>query len=989
MSDTEKKVEVEIVVDPDVQAALERRKEAMRKANARPRGPDGHFLKATQALKDAVESGKTIAEAKEAAKPYRGPKHDLKPYDIPLHTMTFRDELASYAHHDCLKHFCCDDLDMIRERRCGTLRIVDLCIAGRKPGEGYALLSDTTEVHQLRKFVDKALFKPTASGGNPPLIDDEYRNVLAIRVGKMVLFNSNRTIVSEFLKRREDHENGRNYIQARMENHGALPIPFNEAAKASKEPLAPFVIEVISRAAPERFPRLAPSDFSDWGRGDPITMAVVHFQGAAVYRIKDRVFLFDCDRNDIEFGLFNGFFSEVEPYDSETREAMAAACTDSNSDPCAEKKSLDFNGFGVREAYRRMAPRMNPCEEDVLKTYGKKHAVMRQGELFFYELDNSALPDLLKEYNLVDYRTRARTSWLWSTTPPAKVVTAELDRKNEYVAYSEALSAIERVDSIRLCAMNFVLNAWLNEQIKKNPEWLSELDFGDSYDAKTFKGANPLLDKQCEGGFGNHGNSRLDCYRALLKAHLGEFNDFMGERDLQSKYVEKPYVLPQSARTLENVKCKWFDEGTALDAGVVIIERCERLLRAIGRSHNLSSEVAVLMDRSGVIGTDANPDSYTSDRSRTPLLTIDGIEIRRDLARRGADVAHGLATAPLNPQHVVVGGYDESRATEEIRRGLSSIPTAEPLRMYGKSGVAAITTVLGNIKAERNRFSHVPVSAIEDPKTFLGEHSGRTLWEFVVFDPETEGKKPDSPTCYIEIRADNFVIQYDMGKLRSGSVTEAIIRRIFMIQNVDGEEFKAVKLGGVLYDLGRHAVEEFVPLLNEGNEIRILPPNRLPLAYVKSFDERKDEIVREVCRTRYEMKEEDAREHWEDVRDWWILREVFFGNKNHEDSWLGSFEVKPEDEPHLRHASSCTMTEGVRRTFGQKDDFVSGGLDEKGRSTKNCVQGDKRLTPIALVRGIVQHTGDRIEHVPVCLNRWCLILTNSSNNNYTTRGYVD
>ena len=981
----EKKVEVEIVVDHDAEAA-EKRKEAIRKANARPRDEHGHFMTTGSSPKKSKKADKP------AKKEYKGPKSDLKPYDIPLTRMSFREELASYAHNDCIKHFCCDDMDMIRERRCGTLRIVDLCFAGRKPGEGYAMLSETADTQSFGNKLPDDLLKKTATGKEPPEIDNTYRNVLAVRVGKTVIFNSGSTIVSNFLKRREDHENGRNYVQARMEAHGALPIPFNEAANASKERLAPFLVEVISRAASERFPRLSQSDFAaeNW-RTLPTTMVVAHFQGAAVYKIKDKLFLFDCDRNDIEFGLFNGFFSEVEPFDTETREEMIKTCTDFNSDPC--KTGKEYNGYGVREAYRRMAPRFNEGEKLVeSKFVDHGGSVKRQGELFFYPVKDGTMYELVKQYGLAEV-DRGRHGWFWGHIPPAKIVADEFEGHNKMVAYSEALPAIERIDLIRVCALNFVLNAWLKDRIEEHPEWIENLDTGSNSSSKAFKGLNPLRNKESEGGFGAARDARMKAYQSLVYRHINEFNDWLGDRSLSSKYVARPYVLPQSVGTLENVNYKRYT-GSAIDCGIGIVSRCEELMRSIGRSHGLAEEVAWCLDTTGRHGERENIDSFNVQRGNEILLKIDGIEVSRDTAHRGVDALHGIGYDPLNPNHIEVGGYDESEATEAVRRGLASIPTSETLRCYGKSGVGAIKTVLGNIKMPNNRFVRRSAASIINPKKWLKEHGDNyTIWEFTTFDPEKEKRLEEKNENendvelaeHIEIKSDNFVIRSDMDRY-DGGTTDELLRHIWMIQNVEGQECRAVKLGGVLYDMGRHAVEEFVPFINETNEIRIAPPSRLPVAFVKMFDERKDEVIRSVARSRYGISEAELREHWEDVRDYEILRTVFLGDRHNHSAWLGTFEVAPEDEFRLRDVRS-EATPGVRRTFGQPDDSLVGCLDKNGRYTGKCVNGKERLVPVALVRGLVHHTNG--EHIPIYLSRWHLIMTNSSNNNYTTRGYID
>lgn len=962
-------------------SADELRKEAMRIANRRPRGPGGRFLKAGEAPADAK------AEAVRKA-----PPADLKPYDFDKN-QTLEEELISYKHDDAIAHFACDPLESIRPKKYGSLRIVELNAFTKAAENGFALVSDTANT----------AFSPSRGDtdcGNGVYVMDGFSNILAVRTRDGVTYNSGDTRVSEFLKRREDESNGRNYVQARLEAHGGYGLPFAEAAVASGERFAPFIAKIVSKAGDEKLLVRSPDFFSGrigW-RNSMDTLSVRHFQGAAVYLIGEHAFLFDVDRKDIDFGVFNGFFSEIEPYGHETRQEMI------------ERVSGDD---GVGQAYNRMRPRRNEWEREAIHerqptsetedTWYSLRGVKRQGELFFFPIERKDMKELLFRYGLT------KVSVYGCMNIPKDVLFEELDRRSPVIDLASGIMAMFDANRLRLGALNYVYNAWLADELA-GPEGESMLKAAsmNAVDAK-----NPL-DRAAYRRLQR--DDRFEAYDRLIGLTIDRFNSFLAKNGILSKCVRNIKFMPQPLDTLGSLArsdARWLEEG--LD----VVRNTENLMLSIARRCGLMETAAEAFEHTG---SKCSVSNYRRSDRYDPqfgtdydMLFVNGKYIRYGNAMtfESKFSSHPIGSLDLCHSNLSFGGeVHDQESTRLLRDTMCRLPLGEARSRFGKSAASAIVTTLGNLDY------HGMLSNTNPPNNILHRYDrwlqlagSAGIARFEVFD------KNGDVVDVLKVDADNRFIKLTRPR-RMESIGEAVMAAV--ISNaLNQKELGPVKAGLVNYDLGQHVVGEAIPLINRRNCLALYPPTRIPKSVVDALYAKGALLKNELNEGRfsdefegekYDMGREDVMKDAVAVR---LLMMVYGRRSDTTARWLDALPDDTATAISLRTGTkpdSDSCHERISLTFAPGGDvgdperstcyyrtvrdnlYVAASNEPKDDENNNDhdsnPDGSKvELAPIMLVRGVVRH--ERGEHVPLLLDDWHVVLTNSSNRNYNTRGYID
>lgn len=156
--------------------------------------------------------------------------------------------------------------------------------------------------------------------------------------------------------------------QAQAEKLGAMPVPF-EVIKGKGDGGAGLnldKLQIVAHNASERM--FIPPVLGGW----QFNIVDRHFAGAAVFKIEDDYFLFDCDRRELETFGFNPFFARL---------------------PGAVNS--------VEEAYASLMP------DEVKKAIKDGLDVKRQGEFFFVPLvdDDTVIPAKILGKNYEDKQT--------------------------------------------------------------------------------------------------------------------------------------------------------------------------------------------------------------------------------------------------------------------------------------------------------------------------------------------------------------------------------------------------------------------------------------------------------------------------------------------------------------------------------------------------------------------------------------------------------
>lgn len=144
--------------------------------------------------------------------------------------------------------------------------------------------------------------------------------------------------------------------QEMAERFGAVPVPFETVMTAAKLNL--FKTKVLDWAGSERMP-LPPVSTNRYTSGFELINR--HFAGAVALEIDGSYFLFDCDREEVKYGKFNPFFTQL-PGRAET----------------------------VKAAYELLIP------PEVKLAMDTGIPVQRQGEFFFVKADDMEVARLLR-----------------------------------------------------------------------------------------------------------------------------------------------------------------------------------------------------------------------------------------------------------------------------------------------------------------------------------------------------------------------------------------------------------------------------------------------------------------------------------------------------------------------------------------------------------------------------------------------------------------
>lgn len=142
--------------------------------------------------------------------------------------------------------------------------------------------------------------------------------------------------------------------QASAEAAGAAPVPFeNVVAKDRGAGLDLSKLEIVDWKGAEQL-IIPPVRLPRWQVA--FSVAQRHFAGALVLRVEDKYFLFDCDREEVEYCGFNPFFTQL-PLPAKT----------------------------VEEAYTVLMP------DEAKTALARKLPVKRQGEFFFIPCDDTEM----------------------------------------------------------------------------------------------------------------------------------------------------------------------------------------------------------------------------------------------------------------------------------------------------------------------------------------------------------------------------------------------------------------------------------------------------------------------------------------------------------------------------------------------------------------------------------------------------------------------
>jgi hypothetical protein len=145
---------------------------------------------------------------------------------------------------------------------------------------------------------------------------------------------------------------------------GALPIPFETVvSKREGAGLALDKLQIVDWSGPEDL--LIPPVRRNWNRSFDISQR--HFAGAAVVKVEDEYFLFDTDREEVDWFGFNPFFTQ-----------------------------LPTEAVNVKEAYSALMP------EAVHQAQAEGKEVIRQGEFFFVPVEDSEVSSELDLSNDTD-----------------------------------------------------------------------------------------------------------------------------------------------------------------------------------------------------------------------------------------------------------------------------------------------------------------------------------------------------------------------------------------------------------------------------------------------------------------------------------------------------------------------------------------------------------------------------------------------------------
>lgn len=144
--------------------------------------------------------------------------------------------------------------------------------------------------------------------------------------------------------------------QEMAERFGAVPVPFETVIKAAKLDL--FKTKVLDWAGSERMP-LPPVSTNRYTT--EFELINRHFAGAVALEIDGSYFLFDCDREEVKYGKFNPFFTQL-PSRAET----------------------------VKAAYELLIP------AEVKQAMDAGISVQRQGEFFFVKADDAEVAQKLR-----------------------------------------------------------------------------------------------------------------------------------------------------------------------------------------------------------------------------------------------------------------------------------------------------------------------------------------------------------------------------------------------------------------------------------------------------------------------------------------------------------------------------------------------------------------------------------------------------------------
>lgn len=148
--------------------------------------------------------------------------------------------------------------------------------------------------------------------------------------------------------------------QRLAEEYGAVPVPFESVISTQNGAgLDPAKMEVIAWGGSERL--LIPPVNNGW-RSSEFHIINRHFAGAVLLKIETRYFLFDADREELNYCNFNPFFTEL----------IGPATT-------------------IAEAYEQMAPiAVHEARKDGIHT-------VRQGEFFFTRVPDSEVLGTIKD----------------------------------------------------------------------------------------------------------------------------------------------------------------------------------------------------------------------------------------------------------------------------------------------------------------------------------------------------------------------------------------------------------------------------------------------------------------------------------------------------------------------------------------------------------------------------------------------------------------